>query len=527
MANSGESSIVALALTTAASRIMGLFRDMVIFMLLGISQWSGAFLFAFTVPNLFRRLLGEGALASAMIPVYGEALAAGNIAETHRFFNGVLSRLSVLLCAAVGLVSLVIFTAWPLLNAHWMRAFGLCILLFPYLPCASISALFCGALNVHNSFALPAFTATLLNLSIIGGGLCAIIFFQNLPFHGTLLLCFGVLGGGFLQVLFPWILLRRTGWRFHWNWVADDRIARISRLFTPAVMGAAIVQINAAISRTLAYCFTANGLPLLYISSRLVELPIGIFMASIASVAFPQLTRKALQDDERGFFYQYYRAQWSVLMIAIPCTMGLVALGRPILQLLFQRGNFSADSVVQAVPILAVSAIGIPFYSIHSIATRAFHARQDMKTPLRIALWTVALNFLGTLLSLKLWGTLGIVLANGSTALLQCLWLHGRLRQMFVPKNQWHRTLRFHCLPLCISSLLLALALYGSHCIGGMKIFQSLAKLNACIELFSAISTGAIAYIVPLYLFRFPEVSLLTAFFKIFAPSSVAKKAGD
>jgi putative peptidoglycan lipid II flippase len=515
---SQERSIVSVAWATVLSRIGGLFRDMVIFALLGLSPWNGAFLFAFTIPNLFRRLLGEGALTSAMIPIYTETLQKCDRSSAYDFLNAVLCRLTMILLVIIGGFTILVFCAWPWLSLSAERALGLTVFLFPYLLCACVAALLCGALNAENSFGWPALTAFFLNLAILSMGVVSLCFWPGFPRRSTLYLCFGVLLGGFLQMLLPWKMLRRRGWKFQFRSVSDATTKRLWQLFFPAVLGAAIAQINVTVSRILAYCFTPSGISTLYLSSRLTELPLGIFVIAISSVAFPHLSHYVALGDRPAFADSYRRAQWAMLMITIPATVGLVCLGKQILQLLFQWGNFSAQDMIQTLPVLHASALGIPFYALGAIAIRAFHAQQNMTTPLRIGVASASVNLLLTFVLLVYWGPTGIAAANSLAALFQWVLLQRALGSTLSPVS----VRQPHLLPISVATGGLGLWIFFNHLL--VRHLVLAGKFAAFLEIFSAVALGIPVYILILHWLRFREVDLFFAFFQPFRRKALDRR---
>jgi putative peptidoglycan lipid II flippase len=505
---SGEHSVVSVAWATVLSRIGGLFRDIVIFALLGLSPWNGAFLFAFTVPNLFRRLFGEGALTSAMVPIYADIFQK-NPPEARRLLNAILTRLTLALLIAIGGFALCVTGLWPFLSASGTRALGLTVLLSPYLICACGAAMLCGALNVENTFGWPALTAFFLNLAILVFGLMGFLFGKERPLPCVLLLCAGVLAGGGLQVLIPWRVLRQKGWRWHVERAPTESTGRLWKLFLPAVFGAAVAQINTTLSRILAYCFTPDGISTLYLSSRLTELPLGIFVFAITSVTFPNLSKAAANGDFVTFFENYRGAQRGILMITVPAALGLICLGEPILQLLFKWGNFSSGDVSRVLPVLCASAVGIPFYALGAIAIRAFHARQDMRTPLHIGIINMVANLFLTISFLVPFGVMGMAIANSLAALFQWFLLERSLKQILK-----HTIERRHCLlHIAFASMALVLWIFSAHFLLGHFHFAD--KIAALLEISTDIAIGGVIYILILKKMHFAEVSLLTKFLRI------------
>lgn len=504
-----EGHITSVALATLSSRVAGLFRDMVLFALLGLSVWNNAFLFAFTIPNLFRRLLGEGALSSSMIPLFSETLNRQQPEEAFDFLNRILTRLTIVIFFLILVSALLIFSGLPWMNDRWQRALTLTVILSPYLWFACISAMLCGALNVLDSFGLPALTSTWLNFAILVTGSLGLIFFSDSGFWSVVLISIGVLSGGVLQVAFPWIMLRRRGWKFRWDLGSNSLLERLWKLFLPAVLGAAMAQINLTISRLLAFWLTPSGISTLYLSSRIVELPLGVFVIAISSVLFPTFSRCAAAGDWESFSENYQSAQRSMLMITTPATIGLILIGQPILSIFFEWGNFTAQDLQETYPVLLASALGIPFYALMGIAVRAFHSQQDMKTPLKVAVFTIFLNLILTLLLVHPLGASGIALASVLAAATQYGALQWILhRRVLSPKFSLFRNV--HALffgNIAIVSVLLLVNI-------GIRLTDFSPKMKAFLEVGIDLPVAFFLYIFILLWLKFEEVSLFVCFLK-------------
>jgi putative peptidoglycan lipid II flippase len=503
----GRHAMVATSMATFASRIGGLLRDMIVFMLLGLSPWCGAFLFAFTVPNLFRRLLGEGALTSAMLPIYGEEICHGREESAHDLFNGIISRLLV---NVGGLVLIfVTFTAflWPFLQLRWQRALGLTAILSPYLLCACIAAMLSGALNARNSFICPALTPLLLNICISLGGIFGIFFLFSNQCACAIVLCVGILVGGLMQIFLPWWMLHRCcGWKFHFQWQCGKPMERLKALFWPALLGSAVVQINSTLSRLLAYWFTDDGVSTLYLANRLTELPLGIFVVSIASVAFPYLSKLSSGRRWDSFWGYYAKVQWVMAIITIPATIALLFLGRSMLIFLFHRGNFSLEDVQVTLPVLYCSFLGIPFHAFSSVAIRAFHAQQNMIKPMRIATVNVLINLILTLILLHFYGATGIAIAGSLSVMLQCIWLQFALDTKHISRGNQSCGRRF--IVLMAASLILITFFGVLHFIVAKLIHHCAPWLHILMAI-----PGAGIYLFALKIMQFPEADLI---FEIF-----------
>jgi putative peptidoglycan lipid II flippase len=423
--------IGAVSAATVLSRLLGLARDMTTAAVFGTSALNSAFVTAFTVPNLFRRLLGEGALTSALIPTLTEDLEAGDRKAAFALVNKAVSWLIVV---TGGLVVAAAVAACGLervegLEPRWYLGAHLARLLFPYLAFVCIAAVYCAALNILHEFTVPAMTAVWLNVSILaalgGGGL----WLAGTPMGRMYWLCGGVLFGGFLQMAAPARALWAKGWRPRFDLAPSDRFRELLRLMTPGLAGTAIFQINILASRGLAFGLDDAAATLLYLANRLMEVPLGVFTLAVSTVTFPLVARFAAKGDHAGMAGAYHRAMLLTMHIAVPASVGLFLLARPITRLLFERGAFGGSDTEAMAPVLAVFCAGLPFYSYVTLTTRGFHALKDMATPVRVAAGAFALNLVLALVSMRWFGAIGLALASNSATAVQTIvlqWLLGR-----------------------------------------------------------------------------------------------------
>ena len=416
--------------TTVGSRVAGLVRDMLVYSLLGMSMYSSAFLFAFTLPNLFRRLLGEGALTSALIPVLSDELENRGRSAFYALLNKVASRvvLVLLVLTLIGCGTLLALDAFLRMEERWHMAFRFGALLFPYVFLVCLSAVCGGALNNLGRFGIVAMTPILLNFCMIGA-LGVAGFWLGLDEAGTVLwLCGGVLFGGFLQFALPARAIVRNGWRPSLDLKSSPEVRRTWELFLPGVAGAAVLQFNLLVSRFLAFAVEEGGMAVLFLASRLVELPLGIFSIAVITVAFPQMSKLHARGDRSGFNAAFCRGLRFILIMTVPATVGLMILAGPILDLLFGWGMARGDGVESTIPVLQISVLGMPFFSAVALYTRGFHAQQDMKTPLRASYHAVVVNLvLSVLLGLILpFGIRGLAVAGVFASAWQCFFLWKR-----------------------------------------------------------------------------------------------------
>lgn len=408
---------------TLLSRVLGLLRDILLFASLGSGLWNSAFILAFTLPNLFRRLLGEGALTSSAIPVLAQTLERRGAAATHQLLNALVVRvggglllLSVLVIGLLGLVD-----GGSGLAERWLAGAQLGQWLFPYVVFICVGALFCGALNVFGRFTLAALNQVWLNLAMIGV-LVAGLWTEATVEERVWWLCGGVLAGGLLQLLIPMVGLRKSGWRATVvGRGRSDELDRLVRLFLPALLGAAIFQVNILVARLLAFSLNDTATGLLYLANRLVELPLGVFAIAVTTVVFPELSRLHAARDPVGFGATYREGLRFILGITLPAMVGLQMLSVPILGLLFEWGYFGSGDVAAARPVLLAAAAGLPFFAWSTLLTRGYYARQEMRVPVRLAGLNLVLNLGLGLWLMQIWGAVGLALANSLAGLLHCV----------------------------------------------------------------------------------------------------------
>jgi putative peptidoglycan lipid II flippase len=491
---------------TLASRILGLVRDVLLFASLGTGSLNSAFILAFTLPNLFRRLLGEGALASSSIPVLATSLEERGAGPTFGLLNAILVRLGAALLL-IQLLAVPLFLLAPRIEGlpeRWHQAADLSLLLFPYMVFICLGALVCGMLNVLGRFGLAAFNQTWLNLTMIAA---IVLGLWVLPLSGwgrVLLISLGVLVGGVLQLGVPAIGLLRAGWRPRLSREPHADLQKLLRLFLPALLGAAIFQLNILVSRVLAFSLDDTATGLLYIASRLVELPLGVFAIAVTTVVFPELARIGTQADTGAFARTFSRGLSLIFMITLPATIGLILLAGPILGFLFQWGLFDARDVEAARPVLMVAATGLPFFAWSTLLTRGWYARQQMRVPVLLAGVNLVLNLVLGLLLMRIWGAVGLALANTLSALVHCVALQVLFPgQVLLPPGR--RTL---------VSLSVGLGLLAALIHAGLWALQRIALPEKAADLLAVavvIPVAAAGYFASLWLAGHPGLRQLRA----------------
>ncbi len=489
---------------TLVSRILGLGRDMLTVAIFGASVWNSAFITAFTLPNLFRRLLGEGALTAALMPNLSEELEENGRQAVHTLVNKTLSWLLVI-CGGI------ILAAWAILflvqnvsvSEKWILKSQLGIILFPYIALICMAAILSAVLNLFGRFGVPALTAVWLNLSIILflGGIGS--WLGGSPFEKMMFLCAGVMIGGFFQLIVPVWALRKEGWQPHLDFAVSDRLRNVMLLTLPGIYGAAAHQINILISRELAFYINDAGASLLYYSNRLVELPLGMFTIAISTVIFPALTKAVAGGRDSEFLFNYKKGVCLSTMMACPAAIGLGLLASEIIQTLFEHGLFKSNDTKSMVPILYIFAIGLPFYSFISIETRAFYAIKDIKSPVKAATLALLVNLLLSLALMRFFQTIGLAIASNASVVFQCFVLHFMLRKK--RSDIRLRELGPDLLKIAAASIIMGIAVFGCRLV--LALFIPQGHFGSLVALVFLIPLGSATYFLVLKAMRMESAS--------------------
>jgi putative peptidoglycan lipid II flippase len=436
----------AMAAATLTSRILGMVREMVYGYFMGTTWVASAFLLAFQVPNLFRRLLGEGALTAAFIPIFKEKEKLQGEAQMWRAANAVISGLVISTCVVVvlGVVGVsgalwfgghidngaTRFTGKTLLMLQLLRV------MLPYLVLVCLAAVFMGMLNARGHFFIPAMGATMLNVVMIASVLIlaphlGLAYPKDLRLpHQIFALAFGVLAAGVAQAAFQLPTLARDGFRFHWvsPW-PNDTVERVVKQMLPATFGVAAFQINVVLTQGLSYWVDDYVVASFQYAVRLMELPQGLFGISLATYLLPTLSALATEKNYDGFRHELRQGiSYLVFTNLIACVL-LVALAEPIFRLLFERGRFDATSTSQAALALRCLAPGLVAFSVVNILARAFFALGDTRTPMKVSVVCLMLNLALALALVWHFKQGGLGIANTLTSLVNVALLTYALRR--------------------------------------------------------------------------------------------------
>jgi putative peptidoglycan lipid II flippase len=387
----------AMGAATMTSRILGLVREQVYAGFMGTTPIAGAFLFAFTIPSLFRRLLGEGALTAAFIPIFKEKEKKEGEVEMWKAANAVLSGLVVAASIVVVLVVLGISLALGFIPFSWETRLmlGLARTMFPYMLLVCVAAVFMGMLNARGHFFIPALGAAMLNVVMIVSVLWLAPKWGNALEDQIFALAIGVVVAGVAQAAFQLPSLYKEGFRFRWvsPW-KNETVREVVRKMLPASVGVAAFQINVMITQGLAFGKYAPIVADFGYAVRLMELPQGVFGISLATFLLPTLSGLAAEKK-----YDEYRSTLGqgigyLIFINALASVLLVALAEPIIRLLFEYKRFGAQSTDRVSMALMFLAPGLVAFSLVNIVARAFYALGDVKTPMRISVICLGFNLL-------------------------------------------------------------------------------------------------------------------------------------
>lgn len=383
----------AVAFPTVLSRILGYVRDMIQAFYMGTGKGMDAFALAYVIPNLLRRLTGEGAMTAAFVPVFTqvkeERTEEGLWKFAHTFFYLLTFLMAVVTVCGVLLAPLLVkLIAWGFgrVPGKWELTIALTRIMFPYIFLISLAALAMAILNSFHKFAVPAFTPVLFNLAII----TAALIFAARADEPAYVFAVGVVVGGFFQIVFQLPFLWKRGMRFKFTFsLSDPAIRKVGMLMVPGIFGVGITQINLAVSRFLATLLESGSVSSLYFATRVRELTLGMFSIALSIALLPTFSGLVSKGDIKGMKRTLVFSLRLIFFITFPAMVGLLVLNRPIIQVLFQRGLFGLESTSMTANCLLFFSIGLPFISAVKILAPAFYSLKDTKTPVIIAFFVM------------------------------------------------------------------------------------------------------------------------------------------
>ncbi len=496
---------------TLISRILGFVRDVLIARIFGAGVATDAFFVAFRIPNLLRRLFAEGAFSQAFVPILAEYKNNRSEAETRALIDHVTTLLGVTLFVVtlIGIVAapLIIYISAPGFSGD-IEKFSLTVTLlritFPYILFISLVALAGGILNTYSQFSVPAFTPVLLNLSFIGCSLW-VVPYVNPP---VLALAWAVFLGGILQLLFqiPYLIRIKRMPRIRFK-TKDTGAGRVLKLMLPAIFGVSIGQISLLINTIFASLLITGSVSWLYYADRLMEFPAGLLGVALGTVLLPSLSRHYASHSNE----EYSRLlDWGLrltVLLTLPAAVALALLATPLITTLFYYGAFTAEDVWMTRQALIAYSFGLLGLIMVKVLAPGFYARQNIKTPVKIAVLTLAATQVMNLIFIIPLQHAGLALAIGLGACLNAGLLYYKLRtnDIYQPLPGW---LKF-MVKILVAVIVMGTTLWLSS--GNDSLWLQMNAIDRALRLTFTVCIGAIAYFMTLWLlgFRLKDFSQL------------------
>lgn len=488
---------------TLLSRALGFLRDFVIARTFGAGMLTDAFFVAFRLPNLLRRLFAEGAFSQAFVPLLAEYRNRSEAEATRQLVDRVATALFliVLLVAILGVAGapMLVYVSAPGYAADTEK-FALTVTLtritFPYILFMALVAMAAGILNTWARFALPAFTPVLLNITFIGMALLAAPYFDP----PVLALAWAVFLGGLLQLAIQLPALQRIGMLPRLDFAPNDPgVRRILKLMAPAILGVSVAQISLLINTIFASFLVSGSVSWLYYADRLMEFPAGLLGAALGTILLPSLSRAHASENPGEFSALLDWGLKLTFLLTLPATVGLAVLGVPLIATLFQHGAFTSSDVLQTREALTAYSIGLIGLILVKVLAPGFYARQDIRTPVKVALLTLAATQAMNLIFIGPLKHAGLALAIGLASCLNAsLLFRGLIKtKIYQPQAGWFLFL----LKIASAIIVLTIVLWAG--MGEESDWLTMSASIRVIHLSALVAGGVIAYFATLWLLGF------------------------
>lgn len=490
---------------TFVSRILGFVRDTLIARVFGAGMLSDAFIVAFKIPNLLRRVSAEGAFSQAFVPILAEYKSQRSFDETHSLISRVATWLGLILVvvtllgmlAAPWIVALIApgFTAD---HAKMQLTVELLRITFPYIFFISLVSMAGGVLNTYNRFGIPAFTPVWLNVSMIA----AVLFFADHFAEPIKVLAWAVFFGGFLQLMFQIPFLRQIGllpkFDLHQN---DDGVWRILKLMGPAILGVSVAQISLIINTVFASFLKTGSVSWLYYADRLMEFPTGVLGVALGTILLPSLSKAYASKDDAEYSQLLDWGLRLTFILAAPAAVALAVLAAPLVIALFHYGKFTGVDVLMTQQALVAYSVGLLGLILVKILAPGFYARQNIKTPVKIAVFTLVTTQLMNLLfvfglDLKHAG-LALAIGLGACINASLLFYHLRKAGIYQPQPGWFIFL----LKLFVALSVMGIALYFAE--GDTNAWLNFGLMKRLLYICGLVTLGGASYFATLMLLGF------------------------
>ncbi|MFN0118669.1 MAG: murein biosynthesis integral membrane protein MurJ [Elusimicrobiota bacterium] len=500
--------VSAFSSATMISRVLGYFRDSMVAAYFGGGIQTDAFYAAFKIPNLLRRFLGEGALTAAFVPVFSGILHKKGKEEANSFFNSLLMGQAILLSLIViiGIIfaePITKFVAFGFTRdpAKFDLAVNLTRLIWPFLLFISLAAIISAVLNSSGQFFIPAMAPSGLSIAEIAFISLMASQFEN-PIHG--LAVAAVVGGG---IHFLWLIPGLYKQGYHLKLVQPFKHSEVKSVFllmVPTIIGLGADQINSFVDQFCASFLGDGSISALYNSNRIMQLPLAIFGVAVSSVSLPALSKAATQENWTEFKRLLSFSIRIANFILIPSVIGLIVIGFPITQLLFERGKFTFENSVMTYRALAPYVLGLPAFSMAKILATSFYSRKDTKTPVKIAFISMLINVVLNVLLMHKLQVSGLALATAVAAWVQVILLFFILRNKMgrIDGKAISKSFFFGI----FAGLCMAVICYG-------LCFHLLLHWSLVLRVFTSIAAGSFFYFLIAKLLKVKELDFFLDLF--------------
>ncbi|EKD78176.1 MAG: hypothetical protein ACD_42C00014G0005 [uncultured bacterium] len=486
------------AVFTLLSRIMGFARDIILASIFGAGELFDAFVVAFRLPNFLRRLFGEGAFSQAFVPILAEQRATQSSETVQAFVDHVAGTLAIIVSVVViaaeifSPVLIMIFAPGFIHDpARYLLAQHMIRIMFPYLLLIVLTALAGAILNTFGVFAAPAFTPVLLNIALIGVALLWAPHTHN-PIYA---LAWGVIIGGFAQLFIQIPFLKKINLvpRLKWGF-RDPGVIRVMKRMLPALFGVSVAQISLLVDNIFASFLPQGSISWLYYSDRLIYFPLGIIGVALATVVMPYLSRNHAEKNEQLFSQT---VDWSLrctLFIGMPAAVGLFVLSGPILSTLIHYGKFGNHDVIMTAKSLRAFSVGLPAFMLIKILASGFYSRQNIGTPVRIAVIAVGVNLILNAILIFPLKHAGLALSTSLASIVNAslLWILLVRRNIYLPTKLWQKTI----VQLIVANGVMACLIY--FLAGSLTPWLTWAPMTRIIHLFFILCVGVLSYFLTL-----------------------------
>ena len=432
---------------TMLSRITGLLREILISRQFGATGFTDAYFVAFRIPNLLRRLFAEGAFSQAFVPILAEYKNTRGDVATKQLVDHVATVLiwALVLTCVVGIVMapLIVYLMATGLRSNlavFNSAIGMTRIMFPYIGFMSFVALAGGVLNTWKEFRIPAFTPVLLNLASIFASLFVAQYLAE-PIYA---LAYAVFFGGLLQLAIQIPALMRIGMLPRLSFspriaLADPGLRRVLKQMAPATFAVSVAQISLVVNTNIASHLQQGSVSWLSYADRLMEFPTALLGVALGTVLLPSLSKANADKDHDEYSSLLDWGLRLTFLLALPCAVGLATLSEPLTATLFNYGKFDAHAVKMTAPVLIAYGVGLIGLIVVKILAPGFYAKQDIRTPVRIAIGVLVATQLMNLVFVPRIGLAGLALSIGLGACLNALFLYFGLRRrgIYIAQPGW------------------------------------------------------------------------------------------